>query len=194
MAQSIHVKLAAHHDNLPRFHERIETTLTHGRDGSLQLVYVVHGLNLDLRVPTPHAPAPDNALWKTTCCELFLNPAGQPGYREFNFSPSGQWAAYEFSDTRQLAQKPCDCPTPRIDCERSEDLLKLTVTLPKHALPNWKNEADTLRIAVSAILEAEGGHHAYWALAHPPGKPDFHHHAGFVLSLGSTGFRPTHWP
>lgn len=190
MAQSVHLRLAGHHDNPPRFHQHIEATLNHGADGSLQVIYVIHGLNLDLRIPTPHAPAPADALWKTTCCELFLNPFGQPAYREFNFSPSGQWTTYEFADTRIPAPHPFDRPAPRLEFERSDDLLKLTVHLPKAALP----KADTLRIAVSAILESEGGHHAYWALTHPPGKPDFHHHAGFVLSLGSCGFRPTQWP
>jgi hypothetical protein len=190
MAQSVHVKLAAHHDNPARFHQHIDATLTHTTDGSLQIVYAVHGLNLDLRVPTPHAPAPADALWKTTCCEIFLGSIGQSGYREFNFSPSGQWAAHEFSDTRQHAPQAFDCPAPRIEFERSEDLLKLTATLPKQALP----KAETLRIAVSAILEANDSRLGYWALVHPPGKPDFHHHAGFVLSLGTLGFRPSQWP
>lgn len=190
MTRSVHVKLAAHHDNPARFHQRIEATLTHGSDGSLQLAYVVHGLNLDLRVPTPHAPAPHDALWQTTCCEVFLGAAGQTGYREVNFSPSGQWACYDFADTRQRAPSSYDSPAPKIAFEREEDLLKLVATLPKAALP----KTDTLRIALSAVLEAEGGLHAYWALAHPPGKPDFHHHAGFVLSLSALGFRPSQWP
>lgn len=190
MAQSVHVKLAAHHDNPQRFHQRIEATLTHRSDGGLQVIYGVHGFNLDLRVPTPHAPAPTDALWQTTCCELFVGVVGQLGYREFNFSPSGQWASLEFADTRIPAPHPFDCPAPSIEFERSDDLLKLVATLPKQALP----KGDTLRIAISAILEAEGGHHAWWALAHPAGKPDFHHHAGFVLGLGPCGFRPSQWP
>ena len=190
MTRSVHVKLAAHPSNPARFHQRIEATLTHSGDGSLQVVYTVLGLNLDLRVPTPHAPAPHDALWQTTCCELFLGAVGQSSYREFNFSPSGQWACYEFADTRQPAPKPFECPAPKIEFERNEDLLKLVATLPKGALP----KADALRIAISAVLEAEGGHHAWWALAHPPGKPDFHAHAGFVLSLSALGFRPSQWP
>lgn len=190
MAQSVHVTLAAHPANPLRFHQHIDATLTHTPDGSLQIVFAIHGLNIDLRVPTPHAPAPENALWKTTCCEIFLGTVGQTAYREFNLSPSGQWASYDFADTRQPTSRPFACPAPAIACERVEDLLKLTATLPKHALP----KGETLRIALSVILEAEGGHHAWWALAHPPGKPDFHHHAGFVLSLGPFGFRPTQWP
>lgn len=190
MTRSVHVKLAAHHDNPPRFHQGIDATLTQAADGGLQVAYAIHGFNLDLRVPTPHAPAPHDALWQTTCFELFLGAVGQSSYREFNFSPSGQWACYDFLDTRRPAPVPFDCPTPGIRFERSEDLLKLFASLPKAALP----KVDTLRIAVSAVLEAEGGHHAFWALAHPPGKPDFHAHTGFVLSLGGLGFRPSQWP
>lgn len=190
MAHAVHVKLAGHHGNPPRFHQHIEATLSgHGRDG-LALNYVVQGLNLDLHVPTPHQPAPADALWRTTCCEVFLNPAGSTAYREFNFSPSGQWAAYDFTDTREAARAHYAGPAPHIDCQRSEDRLALQVTVPQAALP----KGDTLRIALAVILEAEGGYHGYWALAHPPGQPDFHHHAGFVLSLGPMGFRPSHWP
>jgi hypothetical protein len=190
MAQSVHVKLAGHRDNPARFHQQIDATLTHQAGGALEIAYAIHGLNLDLRVPTPHAPAAADALWQTTCCELFLGALGQDGYREFNFSPSGQWAVYDFADMRQRRPGSVDCPAPTLDFARAEDLMKLTVTLPRAIRP----KADTLRIAVAVVLEAEGGHHGYWALAHSPGKPDFHHHAGFVLSLGPTGFRPSHWP
>ena len=58
MAQSVHVTLAAHPANPLRFHQHIDATLTHTPDGSLQIVFAIHGLNIDLRVPTPHAPAP----------------------------------------------------------------------------------------------------------------------------------------
>lgn len=190
MAHSVHVRLAAHPGNPARFHQQIEATLTRHPDGVLEIVYAIRGFNLDLRVPTPHAPAPADALWKTTCCELFLGTVGQSAYREFNFSPSGQWAVCDFADTRQPAPIPPECPAPTLAFARDENLMTLSARLSAAAQP----KADTLRIAVSAVLEAEGGFHAYWALAHPPGKPDFHHHAGFVLSLGPAGFRPSHWP
>ncbi len=190
MAHSVHVRLAGHHANPARFHHQVEATLTRHPDGALHLVYAIHGLNLDLRVPTPHFPAPDDALWSTTCCELFLGSVGHESYREFNFSPSGQWAAYDFVATRQRAPRLPALPAPAIDFTRDESCLKLAVTVPRAAQP----AAETLRLAVSTVLEAEGGHHGHWALAHPPGQPDFHHHAGFVLSLGTLGFRPAHWP
>ena len=40
-----------------------------------------------------------------------------------------------------------------------------------------------LRLAVCAVMENEQGRVSYWALAHPPGKPDFHHRDGFALRL-----------
>jgi hypothetical protein len=190
MTHSVHAQLAGHGANPARFHEHIDVTLTRIDDGGLHIVYAIHGLNLDLRVPTPHMPAPADALWQTTCCELFLNPAGQRSYREFNFSPSGQWAVYDFSDTRQPAPARPDCAAPTINEYREENLLQLDVTLPKSALP----QGDTLRLALAVVLEANNGTLGYWALAHPPGKPDFHHHAGFVLNIGPLGFRPTRWP
>lgn len=193
MAQSAHVKLAAHSGNPARFHQCIDVTLTRQPNGGLTLRYAIHGLNLDLRIPTSHQPAPADALWQTSCCELFLAPIsarGQTSYREFNFSPSGQSACYAFADTRQSVPHTTPVPPPQIECQRSEALIEVTASLPPAALPPG---GDTMRIAVSVILEAEGGHHGYWALAHPPGSPDFHHHAGFLLTLGPAGFRPAQW-
>jgi hypothetical protein len=187
VAQSVHVSLVAHAANPQRFHQRVDATLAHTADGGLAVAYAIHGLNLDLRVPTPHAPAPADALWKTTCCELFVGPSGRPGYREFNFSPSGQWAAYDFLDYRERKPGSPACHAPSLQTRRTEDLLQLDVQLPPHALP--KMESDSLRIALSVVLEANDGNLGYWALGHAAGKPDFHR-AGFLLCLGPAGLRP----
>ncbi len=190
MAHSVHLTLTGHHGNPARFHQRIDATLARGPDGALNIAYMIHGLNLDLRVPTPHAPAPAAALWQTTCCELFIGTAGQAGYREFNFSPSGQWAACNFLDYRQRGPDMPACPAPTIRTQREENLLEVDVLLPESALPGRVNGGGDLRLALSVVLEANDGKLGYWALAHPPGRPDFHHPAGFVLSLQPAGFRP----
>jgi len=39
------------------------------------------------------------------------------------------------------------------------------------------------RLGLSAVIEEAGGGRSYWALAHPPGKPDFHHSDCFALEL-----------
>jgi hypothetical protein len=190
MTHSVHTVLAGHHDNRTYFRERVEVTLTQEADGGIAITYIISDISSDIRVPTPDTPAPEGALWQTTCCELFVNPVEQTGYREFNFSPSGQWAAHDFLDIRKPAPTAPNCATPEIKAKREKSRLQLDVKLPKSAFPR----AASLRLAVNVILQANDGTLAYWALTHPPGKPDFHHHAGFVLNLGPMGFRPTRWP
>jgi hypothetical protein len=183
MPRAVHVALAAHAANPPRFRERIDVSLQHAGDGGLVLSYGIRGLNLDLHVPTPHVPAPADALWSTTCCELFVAPAGAAGYREFNFSPSGQWAAYDFSGYRERSATAVLASPPTLTCQRTEDRLQLDVTLPHTALPH----GPTFVLGLAAILQTQEGHLGYWALAHMPGKPDFHRREGFLLRFGPHG-------
>jgi hypothetical protein len=39
------------------------------------------------------------------------------------------------------------------------------------------------RLGLSAMLEDTQARKSYWALKHPPGKPDFHHADCFALEL-----------
>lgn len=187
MAQSIHVALKGHPGNPARFHQRVEVTLSLDAAGGLQIAYAVRGFTLDLRVPSRHHPAPHDALWRTTCCELFVGAPDRPAYREFNFSPSGQWAAYDFADTRRPAAAPPALPAPSIATRRDDDALEVNVNLPAGALPAF---GERYCLALAVVLEAEGGHLGYWALAHPHGRPDFHHPAGFLLKLDARGLHP----
>ena len=41
------------------------------------------------------------------------------------------------------------------------------------------------RLGLSAVIEALNGEKSYWALAHPPEKPDFHHPDSFTLDLSA---------
>jgi hypothetical protein len=43
--------------------------------------------------------------------------------------------------------------------------------------------APRLRLALTAVVEDARGRLSYWALRHPPGRPDFHHRDGFALVL-----------
>ena len=38
-------------------------------------------------------------------------------------------------------------------------------------------------INLTAVIEEEGGHKSFWALAHPDGPPDFHNRDCFVAHL-----------
>ena len=42
-----------------------------------------------------------DGLWQMTCLEAFLRADEAEAYREWNFAPSGQWAAYDFTAYRE---------------------------------------------------------------------------------------------
>lgn len=112
-------------------------------------------------------------LWQHTCCEAFVATPGSPAYHEFNFSPSGDWAAYAFADYRKGAS--IRVPDPGIVVRTSEQEVQLKASI---AIP-----AGTLRLGLAVVIEEQGGSLSYWAMRHAPGKPDFHHRDAFALEL-----------
>jgi hypothetical protein len=151
----------------------------------LLLRYEVTGDVAALAVPASATPGAADGLWQHTCFEAFVAVPGEPAYREFNFSPSGQWAAYRFFDERvrdtaaELAQPPVE---PQMDVEVQAHALVLQVWLPRSALPMGQ-AGGALQLGLSAVIEDQGGQLSYWALQHPAARPDFHHRGGMALSL-----------
>ncbi|MDM7942618.1 MAG: DOMON-like domain-containing protein [Hydrogenophaga sp.] len=147
----------------------------------LQLRYTVSGNTAALRLPTATEPGPADGLWQHTCLEAFVAPEAGESYREFNFSPSGQWAAYRFAGERQHdPSTKAVLPAPRMQLAITPSQLTLDVHLPAAALPS---PAATLRLALCAVIEEHDGRLSYWALQHPQTRPDFHHPAGRSLRL-----------
>jgi hypothetical protein len=152
----------------------IQATVRRNPDGSLDVTYRIEG-DLDrVRIPPPRPPRAGEQLWQHTCCEVFVADAAGPGYQEFNFSPSGEWAAFRFTGYREGAS--FAAPDPRIGIVRTARALDLTAQID----PNHKGK---LRIGLSAVIEEIDGALSYWALRHAPGKPDFHHRDAFALEL-----------
>ncbi len=98
------------------------------------------------------------------------------GYREYNFAPSGDWAAYRFTGYR-AGSVSLEMVAPRIELERSSRDLALTVTLSDHPL----DALERRRIGMACIVETPT-ELSCWALAHAPGRPDFHHPRGFAMT------------
>jgi hypothetical protein len=142
---------------------------------ALQVAYVLEGEIGRLRIPERRAPRIAERLWQHTCCEIFIARRGAPGYREFNLSPSGEWAAYAFTGYRKGAL--LDGIRPGIAVRRGPGRLELEASIPV-------KENGKLLIGLSAVIEDESGALSYWALRHAPGKPDFHHPDAFALKLG----------
>jgi hypothetical protein len=135
-----------------------------------------------LALPARRAGERRDELWRHTCFEAFVSVPQGPGYYEFNFAPSGDWAAYWFEDYRRgMARAPLG-HAPAVQVHARPGRLALSATLELGGLGSLERAAE-LRIALAAVLEDQQGALSYWALAHPPGKPDFHHRAGFTLEL-----------
>jgi hypothetical protein len=134
-----------------------------------------------IRIPPPRDPRRRDGLWRHTCFECFVADPRGAGYREFNFSPSSEWAAYSFTDYRQ-GMAPLDLPVaPRIERLPSADGLQLQVTLPRAALgASVDGGVARRRCALAAVIEHVDGAISYLALAHPAARPDFHHAGGFT--------------
>ena len=125
-----------------------------------------------LVLPGPAAPARCEGLWQSTCFEAFLRDAS---YAEFNFAPSSQWAAYRFDGYRENMTVLDLAADPEIGLDASEGHFALEVTIPLVGLGQ--------KLGLSAVIEETDGTKSYWALAHPPGKPDFHAPACFAATL-----------
>ena len=152
----------------------VTVQIDRGRTG-FQLLYAVEADPARLVLPPAREPYRVDGLWRTTCFELFLlDENGR--YREFNFSPSTEWAAYGFGGYREGWEKLAVDSPPAIGSasEPSGLLLSVSVRVDVRA---------STRIGLSAIIEEIGGRKSYWALAHPPGEPDFHHRDCFALDL-----------
>ena len=135
-----------------------------------------------VRVPPPGGGGRADTLWKHTCFEAFVGPADGPGYHEFNFSPSLDWAVYRFSGYREGMSPAEVSPAPEISVRRNEDGFELQSAVQLRCIADLRGVRH-LRVALAAVIENENGRLSYWGLRHPPGKPDFHHPNGFALEV-----------
>ena len=161
---------------------RIEADIRRQRPRALALAYELTGQIDDLRIPPQARPTPADGLWKHTCFEAFVSLGHAGGYLEFNFSPSGGWAAYRFNGYRDGMEPLTDLEPPSIVLARDGQSLTLKTQLELPDLPGLPPDGPW-RIGLSAVVEDSGGRLRYWALAHPPGKPDFHHPDGFACEV-----------
>jgi hypothetical protein len=140
-------------------------------DGGAVAIFRVRGNISRLVVPAPAEPGRADELWRSTCFELFVAGEGA-AYREYNFSPSGQWAAYEFDDYRSGMR--------HIDAQIETELYQENNILQFSA--EIRTEfANPAHVGLTAVIEETDRHIRYWSTAFAPGKPDFH--AAAVRSL-----------
>ncbi len=169
------VPLLLHPDSRCDSVQGIEVDLVRTRADVLGLRYVVSGRIADLAIPPPAPSVRADRLWEHSCFEAFLGDEAGEAYAELNVSPSTEWAGYRFDGYRSGMRRAV-FPAPRVEVEAAANRLELRVALQL-------NSPGRRRVGLSAVIEEANGSKSYWALALPPGAPDFHHPACFALEL-----------
>ena len=169
-------ELVRHPDTPSKAVDRIDVAVARPQPGLLALRYTLSGRIAQINFAPPAEPLRTDELWRTTCFEAFVETAAGAGYYEFNLSPSTKWAAYHFSGYREgMALAELAPPAIITGANATHIDVDALIYLPPSDAP-W-------RLALTAVIEETDGATSYWALAHAPGKPDFHHADGFVLEL-----------
>jgi len=150
--------------------ERLTPTL-------IQLRFTAMGNLTKIVIPPPAPPERVDGLWQSTCLELFLRREGETGYSEFNFAPSGRWAAYCFSGYREGMMEASLPAPPAIQSLVHEGRLEVTISLH---LP-LDDAAYAMNLA--AVIESRADGRSFWAAKHPAGEPDFHAPDCFIHQL-----------
>lgn len=151
-------------------------------DGQLLLAYCLTGEINALRLPESRPSARTDGLWRHTCFEAFVLRPGAAEYWEYNFSPSGAWAAYHFTGYREGMAPLMQGAPPAMKSVVAEDTLELEVVVDLAWLTRNPSGAG-LRVGLAAVIEDRARMLSYWALQHPGAKPDFHHVDGFTVEL-----------
>lgn len=170
--------------------DSIRVRIGRAPDATLEVTFILEGELETLRVPPPRARRFADRLWEHTCFEVFIGRAGARAYHELNFAPSGEWAAYAFAGYREGMSSVDAGFEPQMHVSRTSDKLQLDTAIPLDLLtPQYAGA--TLAVALSAVVENSAGVLAYWALAHPPGKPDFHHADSYTLEVPAPAADPS---
>ena len=166
--------LRLHPDSPSLAATHIDVDVARPRTSRLVLTYVMTGRIGDIRMPPVGTPVRGDELWRHTCFEAFVRATPGEAYYEFNFAPSTQWAAYRFEGYRSGMRVATEIGAPTIDVQAHHDRYALQASLDLDLLPGLRRNA-SWRLGLSALIEDARGRMSYWALAHPPGQPDFHH-------------------
>ena len=168
--------LRPHPDTPASAVQSLTVEVARSRFGQIDLFYRVRGDVSALRFPPVTASVRADDLWQHTCFEAFIRPGEGEAYHEFNFAPSTEWAAYSFAGYRAGRTDALIAP-PVIEVGTADGfVLRASVTLPDLKDASWQ-------LNVTAVIEEKSGRKSYWALAHPPGDPDFHNGDCFALTL-----------
>lgn len=156
----------------------VEVAASVARKGSrLSLAFTALGDRDAVCWPPRMPPGFSDELWRHTCFEAFVSGETGDGYVEINLAPSRRWAAYRFDGYRAGMARAAAAPVGAVRCLGHEHTVAAVFDLPD--LPGGA----AWRLGLSAVIEMLDGSKSYFALAHPPGPPDFHNRDCFIALL-----------
>jgi hypothetical protein len=147
----------------------------------LRICFRIDGAIGRLRLPECGSVTRADGLWQHSCFEAFVRSDAGDSYLEFNFAPSGAWAAYRFASSREGRQSP-PLPAPRTEFRRTADVFELKAAIAVAGIADLA-QATVLQAGLAAVIEDLDGGLSYWALAHRTAQPDFHDSGTFVLRV-----------
>lgn len=156
---------------------RIEAAALFAPDGRWRIDWRVTGDAASIVLPAAQRGERRDGLWERSCFELFVMRA-DGSYCEWNFSPGGDWALYEFSAYRRPVSPP-PATLPPVVATRAGGAIECAVLADVAPVMGRGG----LRVGLSAVIERADGSRDYWALAHPEGRPDFHAEACFAACV-----------
>jgi hypothetical protein len=92
---------------------------------------------------------------------------------------------YQFDGYRSGMRAASSVSAPAIEAQANPPLFTLRASIALDQLSALPRAAPW-RLGLSALIEETSGRKSYWALAHPPGKPDFHHSDCFAHEFSPT--------
>lgn len=130
---------------------------------------------IDLDLPFNPKGKRVHELWKNTAFEFFLSEKADGPYFEFNFSTSGDWNAYQFSDTRQ-AMSPLRMTPPELSYSELKQDQDSDVTQTFRVTLNldFQHNFSPRLCLMPAVLKLKTNALTYWSHLHGKEKPDFH--------------------
>jgi len=178
----MHCRLQPHPDYSSPAVSSIDVDVIRRSPTKLDLHYRLSGAVAEIRLPAGAPPRRADNLWQHSCFEAFVRTAPEGPYYELNFSPSGEWAAYRLGGYRcEMSEAPLVTP-PSIQIDVTPAEVEARVEIDLAGLTDLPAGA-RWQLGLSAIVEDLSGDRFFWALAHPPGEPDFHHKDCFAIEL-----------
>ncbi len=120
----------------------------------LSFRYTLSGHPGGVKIPARRACVRADELWRHTCFEAFLKTPGESGYRELNFSPSGEWAAYRFDAYRAGMAVDPELEVPQLEIRAAADVLEMRAQV---RLAGVLCAAPALAVALAVVVESIDG-------------------------------------